>query len=300
MLTRSSWIKIALIVLLCLVVCGGLLACSAGCSAAMRHAGNIASKAYQDASFSERGDFSVPASDVRSLEINWAAGAVNVVVADDQSDGEPTVSAVEEFTGPGRESNRMTWQLRDGVLQIGYGMGSASMFGCSQMGSKHLTLTLPRSTAESLESIDLNAASGTYSFDSLACESMSVNLASGRMEGTRLATQSLDLDVASGTIELEGRFSRNVNASLASGDIDLTCQETCPASTSLDLMSGQVALVVPSDSGIDARVDKLSGSFNCDLPGSWSLPDYDSFTCGDGSCTMNVRMTSGNVTIEGA
>lgn len=299
MLTRSSWIKIALIMVLCLVVCGGLFACSSGCTAAVRHAGNIANKAYEDVSFSERGDFSVPASEVRSLEINWAAGTVDVTVTEDEGE-EPMVTAVEEINGPGRGSNRMTWQLRNGGLQIGYGMGSAGIAGCAQMGSKHLTLTLPKSLAQSLDSIDLNAASGSYNFDSISCKNLNANLASGAINGSRITAQQLDLDVASGTVELSGSFPQAVSLNLASGNVNIACEDVCPTRTSLDVMSGQVLMTVPESSGISARIDKLSGSFDCDIPGSWDLPDYKAFTCGDGSCSLDVSMTSGQVTLRSA
>lgn len=298
MLTRTSWVKIVLIALLCLVLCGGLIGCSVGCTAAIRHAGSLAGSTFNGVSFSERGDFSVPARDVRSLEINWLAGAVEVVVSD--SAEASTVDGVEEFSGTARDSLRMSWQLRDGVLQISSGPGQIGIFGCSHMDDKRLVLTLPRSVAQSLELVDLSAASGTYQLGPLSCKRLNVNLASGRVEGEGLAAQALDLDVASGNINLAGRFQQEVDLNLASGNVEILCAEACPARTSLEVMSGQLLLAVPEDSGFTAYIDKLSGSFNCDLPGTWDLPDYDTFIYGDGARTMDVNMASGNVTVRGA
>lgn len=300
MLTRTSWVKIILIALLCLVLCGGLIGCSVGCSAAARHAGGLAGMMYEGVSFSERGDFSVAAQDVRSLEISWLAGGVDVVVVDDDALDEPVVTGVEQYNGSARDSQRMTWQLRNGVLQIGYGSVRMGIFGCSTNDSKHLALTLPRSVAQSLESVNLSAASGTYSFGPISCNCLNIDLASGRVEGEQVAAQSLDLDMASGNIDLEGSFSQSVNLKLASGNVDLVCPNACPARMSFDVASGQVTLTIPEDSGFTASIDKLSGAFNCDIPGSWNLPNYNLLVCGDGARNMDVSMASGNVTVRGA
>lgn len=300
MLTRSSGIKIVLIILLCLVICGGLLACSNACTSAARQVGSIAGDAIESINFEERGDFEIPAADVHNLEINWAAGEVEVVVSEDAGTSAAVVRGVEELGGSLRDADRMTWQLRNGVLQIGYGLRSSNMFGCMQMGSKRLVLTLPKSTAQALESVELHAASGSYDFGAISCRSMDISVASGQVNANELDAQYLSLDVASGTVKLSGHYTQMVTCNLASGNIDITCKDECPARSAFDVASGHVTLTVPEESGITAHIDKLSGSFDCDIPGEWDLPDYNRFTCGDGTCEMTVSLMSGRVAVQEA
>lgn len=299
-LTRSSWIKIVLIILLCLVVCGGLLSCSIGCSTAARHASSIAGMMRESVNFTERGDFSVPAQEVRSLQINWLAGEVEISVFDDEEEDEALlVTAVEEIDGLNRNNYRMTWQLNDGLLQISYGTRGLGISGCSYADSKRLKISLPRSIAQSLDSIALSAASGTYIFGPIGCKTLDINLASGRVSGKDLVAQNLNLDVASGNIDMSGNFPGIIDLKLASGNIGLTCNNLCPRQTWLDVASGQLLLTIPEKSGITASISKLSGSFNCNIPGSWNQSG-SSFTSGDGKCSMDVRMASGNVTVNGS
>lgn len=298
MLTGRSWVKIALIALLCLLICGGLLGCSIGCSIAARHAGGLAQSLYRGASLAEQGDFSVPAAEVSSLELEWLAGGIDVVV-DDELDGEVLVTGVEDLPGSMSDRNRMTWQLTDGVLQVSYGLEPSGFFGCTARGSKHLTLTLPRSVAQNLDVVGLTAASGTFDLGAIGCRQLDITLASGRVAGEGMKADVLDLDVASGNVSLKGRFTEQVSTSLASGNVDVQCTGMCPNQTSLDVVSGQLSFGVPADSGFTVYLDKLSGSFDCDLPNSRGSQHHDVWTYGDGRKSMAVDMTSGNVIVWG-
>ena len=298
LLTRSTWIKIILISALCLILCGGMISCSTAINFAGRHAGDISDRIQRSMNFSEHGDFSIPAQDVQSLEIVWLAGGVTIEVVDDatakDSAGNLQITGTESFT---RSSFPMTWQVKDGVLEISYSTASG-LTSCSDMAEKRLVLTLPKSVAQSLNLVDLTGASGTYQLGPIACQQMSVNLASGRIEGSQVDAQVLDLDVASGDIQLSGAFTQSIDLDLASGNIRLTCPEACPNRSSLDVASGQVTLSVPSDSGITAYVERLSGSFDCDLPGVWNQTNKGTTVFGDGANTLNVHLASGNINIR--
>lgn len=300
LLTRSTWIKIILISALCLVLCGGMLSCSMGISTAGRFAGDISDRIQRSVNFSEHGDFVVPADSIQDLEVIWLAGSVEIEVVDDENakddDGNLRITGSETLGNSMRGRFPMTWQIQNGMLEISYGVESGLM-SCSNIGEKQLVLTLPRSVARSLKSVDLSGASGTYHLGPIACERMDIDLASGRIEGTDVSAQVLNLDIASGNIELSGDFSQSVDLDMASGNVNLSCPKGCPNRTSLDVASGQVLLSIPSDSDITTYVERLSGSFNCSLPNARTQLSNDTTIFGNGTNTLNAHLASGAINI---
>lgn len=305
-LTRASWVKIILIALLCLVLCCGVIGCSLGCSSALNQARNIASMTYQGVTFSERGDIFVDGRDVESIEITWLAGSVNLAI-DRAPDGNPVYDANKEYLIRGEEESRgglldnerMTWQLRNGVLQISYGPTNWGLSGCSDLDAKHLTLTIPEEiAARSFESVSLTAASGEYNLGAFGCQNLSIDLASGRVKGDGVDAKNLDLDVASGDVDLRGEFLNSVNMDVASGLVSVASLSSCPAFTTIDVMSGQATLAIPDDSGFTAKVDKISGSFNCAFNGAWDAQADGLLVCGDGTKIMDVSLASGTVNLS--
>ena len=193
----------------------------------------------------------------------------------------------------------MNWQLQNGVLQIGSGPAYWGVSGCSTLDEKHMVLTIPKAIAdEGFKSVSLSCASGEYSLGQLACQSLNIDLASGRVQGEELDAKSLDLDVASGNVDLIGDFSKSVNMNVASGVVSVTDLDSCPAYTSIDIMSGQASLAIPQDSGFTANVDKISGSFNCDFNGMWDSKKDGLLVCGDGEKAMDISMASGTVVLH--
>lgn len=298
LLKPASWIKIVLIILLCLVLCGGVLGCSLGCSAAARQMGNIAGAAYEGASYENHGDFSINFNEttVTGIEILWFAGGVDVVYS--EADSDDAITGVEEFAGAAKDDLRMSWQLRHGVLQISYGPGNWGLFGCTDNGSKRLVLTIPKSYDNCLNTFDLTAASGNYNFEWLWTDYLNINLASGTVNGKDIDAQNLNLDIASGSVSLEGSFVEGVNVAMASGGAEIKCTADCPQNSSFDIMSGQCDLFLPQESGFTATIDKVSGSFNCDLQSYWSAKNPNVLVCNDGKKSMTANITSGNLHIK--
>lgn len=303
MLTRSSWVKIILIALFCLVLCCGIIGCSMGCTSAFYHFGNIANMTYEGVSYSEQGDFSVDGQEVKSIEITWLAGSVDLVI-EKAPDGNPVydeddvlpITGVEESRGNLRDGERMTWQLQNGVLQISYGPVRWGVSSCSNAGAKHLVLTIPEGiAARSFDSVTLTAASGEYNLGQFGCQNLNIDLASGLVQGDGVDAKNLDLDVASGNVNLRGDFLNSVSMDVASGLVSVASLSSCPQYTSIDVMSGQASLAIPDDSGFSAKVDKLSGSFNCDFKGAWDAQTDGLLVCGDGKKTMDISMASGTV-----
>lgn len=301
-LTNATYVKIALVVLLCLVLCGGIFSCSVGCTAAARHASEHFWNTYSEHDLTESGDASVRAEAVRNIELEWLAGRVDFKVVPDADSAAPAagvISLVEEGSESMPEQRRMRWQLEGDTLEIGYGWQDWGMFGCSAAPGKNLTISIPESAAAALRQVEISAASGEYSLGAIGCESLDVELASGRMTGEGLRADRLSLDVASGNVALRGDFPQMLTVDLASGDVDVECAKTCPKSAKISLASGNVVLGLPEQSGFTAALNRMSGGFNCAFPQEEVKQNGDGgCTVGDGASMFTVDMMSGNVTVR--
>ena len=153
-LATSTWVKIALIGLLCLGVCGWLGGCGRGgwfassplwpggvlgCAGINAVDGALSGLAqpgnYETTTEGTR--FEADASEVSAIEVNWLAGSGQVRVAPDSETGGKVV--VEE-TVRGGSCPVMVCEVEDGTLSVSYMEGHGGLSGCSQswFGQKDL------------------------------------------------------------------------------------------------------------------------------------------------------------------
>lgn len=306
-LTPSSWLKIALIALLCLVLCTGIGGCFAGIQRSVNTA--IGNFAHHHGSISNAGAFpnvgsaSFDANEVRNITIDWLAGEVDVVATDDATcNGKIEVQETSRHWGSDiPDADRLRWNLEDGELSIVYadanmfGRGGFGLFGCD-VDEKTLTVMVPLSCAQDLGTLSIAGASGRYALTNIGCDALELNLASGDMVGTGLNARTADLNLASGKVSLEGGFSDRLFIDIMSGNVSVACSGTCPNKADINIMSGIVQLWTPSEheQGYTVDVDKVAGSFTCPR----AQQQNGLYTVGDGSATFTVDMTSGNVTID--
>ena len=79
-LTTASYVKIGLLVLLAIVLCGGIASCSARCTPSYDF-----DYSYDDVTMRETGAGTVAGADVRSISIAWAAGSAAVMTSAETS-----------------------------------------------------------------------------------------------------------------------------------------------------------------------------------------------------------------------
>ncbi|WP_172135294.1 DUF4097 family beta strand repeat-containing protein [Adlercreutzia sp. ZJ473] len=295
-LTRKSRNKIIAIVVCGVLVIGGLGACMAGWAhlgpwglwAAPAPAGEVA------ANTKEVSTRYVDAGEVRSLDIDWAAGSVIVRVADD-SETDGRVKLVERQAGMIARSQQMQWSASGGVLSVRYGM-PGGFFGCMAVsGVRHLEVVIPRSTAGELLTVKVNGASGSYDLSGLACETLSLNVGSGGVKVADVRADVLDLGVASGQVDVAGVFSQSVRADVASGHVSVACEQVMPGDARVNVASGRVDLALPDEGGFTAVVEKVSGSFSCDFDARQSGNTY---VYGDGKARFDFGIVSGRVALN--
>lgn len=275
-LTTSSYVKIALVLVLGLLVVGAIGFGSMGGWAFRFGGGEMTSM----------GSARVDAADVENLSIAWAAGSVDVTVTDGDS-VEIEESALRGLT----KAQQMRWSVTGGTLKIDYG----SWFSCFSLDRKDLQVRIPRSCAERLGLVDVDGASGHYAVDGLTCDSLRLSLASGEMDVTNVKAADLSLDVASGQADIAGDFPGKVRLKTASGQTRIASEGSCPQQLDADVASGFVGIELPADAGFAARVDKASGSFTCGFP---LMQEGDRIVCGDGSAAFGIHIASGEFRID--
>lgn len=257
-LTNASYVKIALLVLLALVLCGGIVSCSNRCTSAFRAPVSFQNDA--GVTTQEAGAGSVAGADVRNIAIAWAAGSASVTVCDDAEAGGEVVFTE---TGAGTRNLPLRWGCENGTLAIEYA-SMRNFTGCSNLGSKHLDVKVPRSVAERLGFFELDVASGDYAVDGLTCDKMSLGIASGKVEAANVTARVLKLDVASGNVTFNGDFYDTVNANMGSGNMNISTAH-CPTYADLDMASGSVTFGLPSTSAFEVNFDALSGKVDSDF-----------------------------------
>ncbi|WP_165056520.1 MULTISPECIES: DUF4097 family beta strand repeat-containing protein [unclassified Adlercreutzia] len=295
-LTKESRNKIVAIVACGVLVIGGLGACMTswahrgpwGLWAAPAPAGETA------ANTTEVSTRYVDASEVRSLDIDWAAGSVIVRVADDgETDGQ--VKLVERQTGAIARSQQMQWSASNGLLSVRYGM-PRGFFGCMAVnGVRHLEVVIPRSAAGELATVKVNGASGSYDLSGLSCETLRLNVGSGGVKVADVRADVLDLGVASGQVDVAGVFAQSVRADVASGRVSVACEQAMPGSARVSVASGQVDLALPDEGGFTAVVEKVSGSFSCAFD---ARQDGNTYVYGDGKARLDFSVISGRVALN--
>lgn len=260
-LTKSSYIKIVLVILLCLLVCGTLT----GAFGAMRNAINSWFAPYQEGTTwtpqasDEVGSFSVDAASVRDLSINWLAGNLSIVVApDEQLDGMISVTETSNSRVP------LRWRNNGGRLEIDYG-DVHNVMGCSSwhQDAKDVTISIPESYAGSLGSISLNAASGDYALSNISCSSLDINQASGKTQVNDCAVGDFSLSLASGSFRFSGSVDGLLDFEQASGHSIIDLREANPAKSEISIASGDMRLGLPSPL-FQVELEKISGNFSSD------------------------------------
>ncbi|MBX9034532.1 DUF4097 family beta strand repeat-containing protein [Gordonibacter massiliensis (ex Traore et al. 2017)] len=279
-LTRSSYVKIALIIAL------GLLLFAVAGLGSMR---GCSSQGFYLGGGAEMGNASVDAKSVKNLSISWAAGSVDVSVVDDAAGD--TIELVETAPNGMTKAQQMRWSVSGDTLKVDYG----SWWSCFALGQKRLEVRIPERYARNLGNVAVDGASGYYRVSGIGCDALNFKLASGEIDADDLAADTLGVDVASGQARVEGSFANRVSTKTASGQLDVVCLGTAPRQVDADLASGQTSVALPEDTGFSVKVDKASGSFASAFE---TTQQGNSYLHGDGTTSIGVHIASGQFSLE--
>lgn len=230
----------------------------------------------------------VPAAEIRSIDIDWVSGSVTIAPGD-----------VEEITFcesvVSNDKYRMVWKQSGDKLTIQFCKDSESLnFGIHlNDGDKNLLITVPRDWV--CDSLELDAASTELTVRDLTIREVEIDTASGtgRFDGCTVST--LDVDTASGDVTFTGSLGELEFDAASAGFVGVL--SNVPDRINVDSMSGDLDITLPEDAGFTVNMDTMSGDFSSDFP---TTSKNGSHICADGRCKIIVSAMSGDVTIRKA
>ena len=146
---------------------------------------------------------------------------------------------------------------------------------------------------EDTEEISASATSGNITIEAEDSETIQANSTSGSVHVTAKNTRILSAVSTSGDVYTEIGKAKNVITRSTSGDIQIkiAALEKLKASST----SGSVKAALPEDPGFKANLDSTSGRITYYLS---LIKKGNDYICGDGSGTVDISTTSGNITIS--
>lgn len=250
-------------------------------------------------------------SEVKSVEINWASGTIEIRNGDTDK-----VEISEDASYDNNNDNAMRWSLDDGKLKIyenkniyGFNLFSFGIFDSTR--AKKLTVTLPEDisfdefdistasaevTAENIntDSLDIETASGKITVDGFEGNSADINTASGTVEFAAVSADNVDVETISGECTVSGKIER-LNASGVSGTFNLNVGKN-NRKIDAETVSGSINIKTNCDkSGFTASYSSVSGSFSSDFAGT---NKDGKFVYGSGKADYDISTVSGNIEIQ--
>lgn len=301
------------------MLCAAVLLC-----AVIVSAGGLIAKAasgYEHAEKYTAGDAEITGI-VKNLEVNWTSGKITVAYH-----GKETVELRETAKRPIGEDQKMRWWLDGDTLRIQYCKAGLN-WSLAADPDKELVLTLPEgieldSTLFNLTSGDLiipgmrtgnlqmTATSGNLNAEAEANICMATTTSGDQQLKLQGKTARIQTTATSGNIRIEAEEAGQIQAVCTSGDMDIRAGKNEQANLSgtstrvrvrleemkrlsVNTTSGDVTAELPEAPGFSAQLQTLSG----DLETGMALTKRgNQYACGDGSGSVMINTTSGDIRI---
>lgn len=260
----------------------------------------------------------VIAEQVKSLDIDWTTGQVDVV-----EDDVAQVTIAEIAKDSLSDSIKMChWVDRSGQLIIRFkrpGKYKGDL-------SKHLTVKVPKGTRLNeieingiscdvkcfpAQNLDMDLPSGSTSTGKINVHDMKINTISGDVVVNQLACNELDVETISGNITVQGASLGECKIESVSGDVvvnqlagneldvqtasgDITVQGVSFGECEVVSVSGDVEFAT-NGSGHTISTSTISGDVKCKLA---AVSDGGVYTIGSGKNAVDIETLSGDITIK--
>lgn len=313
-MNRDKWMKILTIVCVLVLAAAAIMAVSG------IFGGSIGG--YANAEKYTAGD-TVITDEVKNIDVNWTSGKVTVAYH-----AENTVTVSETAGRELKEDQKLRWWMDGDTLRIQYAKNG---FRINWDLEKELTLTLPEGIR--LETAEISLTSGIVDIPEMAAETLKVEVTSGEIKakaeakkakfqatsgviGVDMAgeTEKLEIEATSGKINAKAEKADEVRISATSGAIEASVKESKKTDVSttsgkikvtlykmdelnISCTSGTVTALLPAEPGFTADVSQTSGDFSSSLA---MTGDKNRHVCGDGSGSVKISTTSGDVRIDAA
>ncbi len=224
---------------------------------------------------------------LRMLDIELTSGKLNIYL----TDGEPYVDYTLTKGGivigdPDirvRQSGQKTTIDTDG-----FSIGLGGYF------SYDIDVYVPR---DAVDELSIEMTSGETSFSDLSLSELDLSLTSGRLSADNILAEQLDFEATSGSADISGEFD-SIRVDVTSGNFDVSTS-TLPSRIDCEATSGNIDINIPEHAaGFTLSYERTSGRISSAFETSGSSGDRSgSLLYGDGSCAINVDITSGSVHI---
>lgn len=241
---------------------------------------------YLDSAQYQVGSGSVSAAGLRSLEINWVDGSVNLEVTDGNS------VVFREPDGLDEE-DQLRYRVVGDRLIIQYGKPRWGFGIHFSRPAKNLTVEIPRTLASQLVELKVDTVSAPVRASGLTAKACEVDGVSGDVTFIDCSFDEVEMDTVSGALQLSGQAD-SIEFDGVSGGMNLDLLQT-PRKISTDTISGSVHLTLPRDAAFSVELDSVSGKLENEFS---SIKSGDTYYCGQGGGTFQFDSVSGDVTIQ--
>ena len=144
------------------------------------------------------------------------------------------------------------------------------------------------------KNIQIKASSGNINIkQSGDCSSMTIDSSSGNITTEADKVSKMDVHASSGNITVTANEITELNSRSSSGHNTFDFA-VAPKTSAIKSSSGWVKITMPEDSDVKVTAKISSGHFNSELPFTKNGKEY---TSGNGSSTMTINVSSGDVDI---
>lgn len=225
---------------------------------------------------------------VRSLDLGWTAGRVEIVIGDGDE-----IRLEESSNGEITEKYALRCGVKDDTLYVRYTEPGKVL---ENVPVKDLTVTIPQSFAEDMKELRMDGASAAWKLGGITAEKLKFDSASGGLCAGEMTVLDADLNAVSGDVELTGSITGEVQAGTTSGAIRIE-NSASAQKAGLSTTSGTMRLYGTFD---EVRFSSTSGDIYAE--GTADTVDADAIS---GTVTLtgsyrdiNADTTSGTILLE--
>lgn len=228
---------------------------------------------------------SVPADNIRNIEIDWVAGTITLVPDANATD------IIFHEEGNVDPDHQMVWKQSGDTLSIQYEKSKVYVGIQVTEEDKDLTITVPADWV--CRSLEIDAASAEVDVSNLTIHEVDFDGASGICTFENCIVDELEVDTASGDLFYNGQLETlKVSSMSANCEVVLT---NAPKEIDLSSMSGDLDLTLPEGCGFSLAMDAMSSDFSTDFE---TVTKNGRHVHGDGSCRIDIECMSGDVAVH--
>lgn len=223
-------------------------------------------------------------NNVKSIEVNWLFGDINIKSGNNIDIIEEAVMKNDETIS---DDYKAHYYLDDDKLIIQFAKNGQRIKE-KDFEAKNITLTIPYSV-----NIDIDSIAANVNGESSKFKSADIDTVSGNVILKEFDVETIDINSTSGTISCTMCDYKDVTVKTVSGQVYL--QYFTPNKVDVKTTSGDIVLYSLTKCGFNLNYKTLSGSFVSTLE---LVNNGRRWVYGDGECTIDVKSTSGNISIR--